>query len=405
MRKLIIFVGVLLIVAGLAGPLVTGLLVEASVAGEDNPLEANMPPWLEAVSHDYSRGWFGAESRLRLVVTDRQRAGMLASVLDPGQFGDEPAVIVVSSVAHGPLVGVLTPAIAQIDSLLFTSDTEGRTVQLPLAASTTIGFTGNLRTDWQLAEGGTVTPRGAPPLTWDGASGSYEATPGGAAQAASIEVEHIEIGAGDVVQRFDGIELGYVVTRAGGDASLTANFAFDVEAAAMAPITRLAGSASVQGLPADTMRAAMPVIRDLAAVGPANLVAVADRHEAIIRAALDDPLPLRWRQLAGTEYGDIMVEFDITLPDRDTIGQAPGGAAIVAGIAAATTVVGRIEMPTALADSIRLTDPKLYEQLTMLRGTGVLAPDPTGSLLVMDVDYSGGKLTVNGAPLPMPASP
>lgn len=404
MRKLFIFIGVLLIVAGLAGPVVTGMLVEASVAGEDNPLEAGMPPWLEAVSHDYGRGWFGAESTLRLVVTDRQRAGMIASVLDPGQFGDEPAVVVVSRVTHGPVVDLITPAIAQIDSLLFTNDTEGRPVQLPLSARTTIGLTGNLRTDWQLAEGGTVTPRGAPPLKWEGASGNYQATARGTAEAASLEVEHIEIGSGDVVQRFDDVALGYVITRSGTDASLSANFAFDVEATAMAPVTRLAGSASVQGLPVEVMRAAMPVVRDLAALGPANLVAVAERHEGVIRAALDDPLPLSWRQLAGTEYGDIVVEFDITLPDREAIGPAPGGEAVVAGIAAAATVVGRIELPIALADTIRATDPKLYEQLTMLRGTGVLAPDPSGELLVMDVDYSGGELTVNGAPLPIPAT-
>lgn len=401
MRKLLVVIAILLILAGLAGPAVTGLLVEASVTGEDNPLEAGMPPWLEAVSHDYGRGWFGAESRLRLVVTDRQRAGMLASVLDPGQFGDEPAVVVVSRITHGPLVDLLTPAIAQVDSLLFTNDVEGRAVQLPLAARTTIGLTGNLRTDWRLAEGGTVTPRGAPPLKWDGASGSYEATAGGAAEAASLEVAHIEIGTGAAAQRFDGVELGYVITRSGRDASLSADFAFDIEAAAMAPVTRLAGSASVEGLPLEVMRAALPVIRDLASMGAANVVPVVERHEGIIRAALDDPLPMRWRQLAGTEFGDIVVEFDITLPDRETIGAAPGGQAVVAGIAAAATVAGRIEMPVALADSMRATDPKLYEQLTMLRGTGVLAPDPTGSLLVMAIDYSGGELKVNGAPLPV----
>ena len=79
--------------------------------------------------------------------------------------------------------------------------------------------------------------------------------------------------------------------------------------------------------------------------------------------------------------------------------------AVSAGIAAATTVAGRIEMPVALADSMRATDPKLYEQLTMLRGTGVLAPDPTGRLLVMAVDYSGGELKVNGAPLPVVSPP
>lgn len=396
-------IAILLVVAGLAGPVVTGLLVEASVAGDDNPLESGLPPWLEAVSHEYERGWFGADSRLRLVITDRQRAGMLASVLDPGQFGDEPAIVAVSRITHGPLVDLLTPALAQIDSVLYTSDVEGRSVQLPLAARTTIGLTGNLRTDWQLAEGGTVRPRGAPPLTWEGASGSYEATPDGAAEAASLEVDHIEIGSGEVVQRFDAVELGYVITRSGADASLSARFAFGTDAATMAPVSRLAGSASLEGLPIDVMRRALPAIRDLAAMGAANVVAIADRHEGIIRAALDDPLPLRWRQVASTEYGDILVDFDIMLPDQATIGTVAGGEAVVAGIAAGTTVVGRVELPTALADAMRATDPKLHEQLTMLRGTGVLAPDASGKQLVMAVDYSDGALTVNGAPLPLPS--
>ena len=70
-----------------------------------------------------------------------------------------------------------------------------------------------------------------------------------------------------------------------------------------------------------------------------------------------------------------------------------------------TIIAGRIELPVAFADAIGATDQGLREQLTMLRGTGVLAPDPTGELLVMVVDYSGGALTVNGAPLPVPATP
>ncbi|MEL7373573.1 MAG: DUF945 family protein, partial [Pseudomonadota bacterium] len=102
MRKLLIVVATLLIVIALAGPAVTGRLVENAVSGEGNPLEASLPPWLEAVSHEYQRGWFNASSNLRLVVTDRQRAALFANVLGPGEFGDQPALTIVSRVAHGP---------------------------------------------------------------------------------------------------------------------------------------------------------------------------------------------------------------------------------------------------------------------------------------------------------------
>lgn len=402
MRKLLIVIATLLIVVALAGPALTGRLVENAVSGEGNPLEASLPPWLEAVTHDYRRGWFNASSNLRLVVTDRQRAELFANVLGPGEFGDQPALTVVSRVAHGPLVGVLTPAAAQIDSLLFTENQEGQRVQLPLGARTTFGLTGNMRTEWALAEGGTLTPRGGPTLTWTDANGDFEATSGGKAEAATVNIGSMSFGNGE--QTFNDIALGYVMTRSDATTSLAADFAFDLEQVG-SPVNRIAGSVGVDDVPTDALRNLTPLFRDFAAMGPANLPALAERNEPLIRAALASPLPLRWRQVAGTEFGDIQVRFDIDLPGNDAIGSTVGGQALLAGIAAATTIDGRIELPTAFADAIGATDPGLYEQLTMLRGMGVLAPDPSGDVLTMVVDYSGGELTVNGAPVPTPLGP
>lgn len=404
MRKLIFVIAILLIVAGLLGPVVTGRLIEGAVAGDDNPLEQSLPDWLEAVSHDYDRSWFSAGSQLRLVVTDPQRTAMLSNVLDPGQFGDQPAITVTSRVSHGPLVDIITPALARIDSLLFTESSDGRIVQLPLAAQTTLGITGNLRTEWVLAEGGTLTPRGGPPLTWAGASGHFEATASGKAESAVVEVLRIEIGNADGMQRFDDLAVGYVLTRDDTATSLTANFEFDMDAA-QSPLNRIAGSVGVDGLPSIVLRNIGPLLRDLVAGGASNLVAVADRHERLIRTALAEPLPMRWRQVAGTEFGDIRIDFDMSLPNEAALGSAPGGANLVSGLVAATTINGRIEMPKAFADAMGATDPTLYEQLTMLRGTGILVPDETGEQLTMLVDYSDGALTVNGAPLPVPLSP
>ena len=128
------------------------------------------------------------------------------------------------------------------------------------------------------------------------------------------------------------------------------------------------------------------------------------RHEPLVRTALDDALPIRWRQTAGTAYGEILADFDIVLPSVRSV--PPGDAeALAAGIADAATITGRIELPVAFADSFRDTDPALHERLTMLRGTGVLVADGGGDTLVMAVDYSDGSLTVNGAPLPVPLSP
>ncbi|MEO0346212.1 MAG: DUF945 family protein [Pseudomonadota bacterium] len=402
MRKLLIVVATLLIVVALAGPAVTGRLIENAVSGEGNPLETSLPPWLEAVTHEYQRGWFNASSNMRLVITDPQRAATFGNFLGPGEFGDQPALTVVSRVAHGPLVGIFTPAAAQINSLLFTENQEGQSTQLPLAAVTTFGLTGNMRTEWALAEGGTVTPRGGPTLSWTDATGDYEATRGGRAEAATFNIGSISFGNGE--QIFNNIALGYVMTRSDTTTSMAADFAFDLKQLG-SPINRIAGSVGVDDVPSAVLRNLSPLLRDFAAMGPANLPTLAERNEPLIRAALVLPLPLRWRQVAGTEFGDIRVQFDIDLPGNDTIGSTTSGQALLAGIAAGTRVDGRVELPTAFADAIGVTDPGLYEQLTMLRGMGVLAPDTTGDLLTMVVDYSGGELTVNGAPVPTPLAP
>ena len=402
MRKLLIVIATLLIVIALAGPAVTGRLIENAVSGEGNALEANLPPWLEAVTHEYQRGWFNASSTMRLVITDPQRAATFGSLLGPGEFGDQPALTIVSGVAHGPLVGVLTPAAAQIDSLLYTENRDGKRMQLPLSARTTFGLTGNMHTEWALSEGGTVTPRGGPTLTWTDANGDYEATGGGKAEAATFNIGSISFGNGE--QIFNDIALGYVVTRSETTTSMAADFAFDLKQEG-SPINRIAGSVGVDDVPSAVLGNLSPLFRDFAAMGPANLPTLAERNEPLIRAALASPLPLRWRQIAGTEYGDIRLEFDIDLPGTDTIGETAGGQALLTGIAAGTRIDGRVEVPTAFADAIGAMDPGLYEQLTMLRGMGVLAPDATGDQLTMDVDYSGGELTVNGAPVPTPLGP
>lgn len=403
MRKLLFGLAVLLIVAALAGPAVTGRLIERSVTGDDSALSQSLPGWLVPASHQYHRGWFRATSALRLVVTDRRRAGPLAGLLAPGRFGDEPALIVESVITHGPIVDLLTPALTRIDSALFTESREGERIALPLTATTTVGLTGNLNADWVLAEGGTLTAANGVPLTWLGARGSYEATPGGGAEAATLRVDSIDIGAGEQVQHFEDIEAGYAIRRDGADATLTATFSFDAAGAGMGPVTALSGSAGVSGLPLAAMRGAGPFLRDLATAGVGNVGLVMARHEALVRAALDDALPVRWQQVAGTEYGDIRADFDIVLPAAAAIG-AGGADTLASGITAAATVTGRVELPVAFADAVRDADPGLHERLTMLRGTGMLVADAAGDTLVMDVDYSDGSLRVNGAPLPVALS-
>ena len=189
MRKFIVTLGVLLIAVALAGPYFTGKLAEQAVVGNDASIQASLPPWLELVEQTFDRDWFSSRSSARLVITDQEKRQQFEQFLDGGTFGDQPAVLIDSVIAHGPLIGLFTPAIAELATAFRTETSEGG--YLPVELTTTVGFSGDLDMEWRVVD--SAFPSNFGTLGWKGLSVENTLSPTGRNLSVSLTADEFKV--------------------------------------------------------------------------------------------------------------------------------------------------------------------------------------------------------------------
>jgi hypothetical protein len=195
MRKAILFLSVVLILLATAGPLLTGRLAErqfrdgvALLAASPEAAQLGLQP----IQESYERGWFSTVSATRVVVLEGPVMRLLQRYIGNAEFADEPAFLVRNVIHHGPLTGLLKPALARIESAVFVDGLAPGPAQVPLQLETLIGLGGGTAVRWQIADGNVRgEARGA---AWLGARGSADFTNRGALDGFSIDAAELSIG-------------------------------------------------------------------------------------------------------------------------------------------------------------------------------------------------------------------
>lgn len=402
MRKLIMLVALLLIATAILGPGLTGRLAERIVVDNNQAFAASLPDWLLLVEQRFERGWFSSRSRFRLVVTDPERMAMAARLLGASDFADEPAIIVDSVIAHGPLVGFLTPALARVESLLLTDAENGGLRTLPLILTSTFGLTGNSRFDWLLGEG--LIGSGQSGIRWRSVALTQRVRNTLNESTITIDVPDLVFHADGETTGFEGLRVAALLTREGGlvqaDGEYSVAQLVPVSAAPMA----VNGTLLITGLSERALAMLREPAREWLRTDPQDRATVVDRYLPALLALLGDDLALAWTQGLHSDAGALDIDLKVDFPPASTIAGAADARAALQQIAGRMGTQIELRMTTSFAQQLADSNPQLQGQLTMLQGMGILAPDETGDNLTMQVDYAGGSLTVNGLPVAVPAA-
>ncbi len=404
MRKLLTIVAVLLIATALLGPGLTGRLTERAVIENNDALAASLPDWLMLVEQRFDRGWFTSTSQYRLVLTDQRRVAMFAQRLGVGEFADQPAITVDSVVAHGPLVGLVTPALGRVQSRFLVDGDDGRKRLLPFTLTSTLGLTGHTVFVGKLSAGGISNDR----LTAEWADIEVTQRIDNKLAQMSIEIVAPSLslmpGPGRNTTRFDDLEIDTKFARNDGRLEIDSTYTVGRSVVDSDTTSQTRGTFDISDIPLRAMPALREPMREIMSSGIGVLPDVLQAHIPELMMLLDGNLTLAWVQQTRSDAGDIDLDFDIQLPTAASLSEGNPQAVLEQIIIGASGSLN-IKLSTRYADKLAANSTQMYEQLTMMRGTGVLAPDASGDYLVADIDYAGGSLSVNGIPMPVSLPP
>jgi len=140
-RILVIVFGAALLVMSAAPPLIGGMIQgrQQHLLGRLSMVLAGSEPAIDS----YQKGWFTSRTRHRLLLSDERFVSVAQMLAEPGESGPPAALIIDTVIAHGPwpmLEG--WPALARMRSTLILEGADGAQTTLPVVAVTRIGFGG-----------------------------------------------------------------------------------------------------------------------------------------------------------------------------------------------------------------------------------------------------------------------
>lgn len=443
MKRVLLFVGGLLALILIGGPLAVGRV------GQDNierqlELVTESNPAITVVTESHDPGWFTGSSKHRIILTDADAVVALETLLGGNQFGDQPALVVNTRHDHGPVAfgslgregGSLAPAINRSVSTFALDLGDGETIALPGRVLLSVGLDGTSHGQLLVDPGSYSFPEDAATVTWDGAdiwtevgSGGREIVAAGtvrpfnvASAEGTVSVSAIEMKTKQTQTDYEGIWVGHgsysmdsveVGGTPAGDLSMkglsvaglssiegdyvSGSGKFSIEDIDGTNFTDVAMkmSMSAKSLDAVALQELTRIMREVqSSDDPAaqqqrlpevlnNVQRLADRGAQLTFDKLQLVLP------QGEVNGSVDLRFD----------RSPGLGQEFSPAALSKTLHGDLlfEVPEALLDDVieaQSGNPMFAMALAYL--------EKDGGLYRLKATYEDGLLSVNGMPLPIP---
>lgn len=401
-------------------------------------------PSLSITSESFQRGWFTSEGTHRITFDGRRLTGGIQN--DGEEAAGDPSLIFETRLDHGPLPvtslgrdsGTLRPALVSAVSSVAMDRGNGEIIELPATLYSVVGFGGgttlrllveegtdtygNARTEWQgadltyvlsadgLEEGfaGTVEPFSI--TFWD-----ISTVVGDMTISSERDRRRHPVGEGSVDFALDSLKVrmpgeddtvvGPLVfqfeNRVDGDRRVEGGGRIEIDAGRLGAVGELAFDAvfAVEGFDADGLRQMIDAGRVLygsSSLPPPDELALAD---AIMRQGQEAVL---------RRGGRIVIESaDVELPEGNAnlslsldvqASQRPVSPADLPSLLLRTSGTLHLQFAEGMLDYLPATfDP----DLTVLQAGGYLLPAREGYETRIEID--NGRLTINGAPLNLPA--
>ena len=427
---------------------VTGIAIEARIQhGEQLALDKT--PYVVLVKREYHRGVYRSTEiatysfRNPTVLTALKTA--TGSPLSPSA-----TVTVVSDIQHGPLPGLHTAALGIIDSTLIAPPALQKALAGALGSKpllqlrTRVGFFGGATVDLSSPAFSVPLPDG-PTLTWGGLTGSVASGRNQASWSGQLNLPRLAIqgpqGAfelagvaysGSHVKAFDDLYAGtgtLTIERLDGSKA-SAGGQFSLDRISLVTTSKVAG---------DFLDMRVDTAADAASIGAVNLknitysvsfehvhgpslIAMAEAVRAAQRQAATQPAQLQaGMQAAFRQYGGALLLHDPVMDIRQIGFSMPEGSllfsarlaapglspadlqfpAVILALRTHAQVTADLRVDTGLMQKLLAlggSNPKIAARLTFFEQQGYLTA--ASSAVTTHLDYSGGRLTLNGHPFP-----
>jgi uncharacterized protein YdgA (DUF945 family) len=426
-----------------------GIAIEGRIQqGEQQSLD--QVPYLRLLKREYHRGVY----RSTEIATYGFRIPVPAVKASAGTLIPSATITIVSQIQHGPFPGLRTTALATVDSTLvgppaLQKELSGALGSKPiLRLHTTVGFFGGATADLtspafsvRLGDGSTLTWGG---LTASGTTTRNQARWSGQLSAprlalqgprGGIELTGLEY-SGSHAKAFDGLYLGtgtLTIEKLDGS-SPRSGVHYSLERIAITNTAKAAGEFVDMrvDIAADAAQIAAVIAKNVIysvsfehVHGP-SLASMAQAVRAVERRPRTDPTQLATgMQAAFRQYGGELLLHDpvieirqlgFTMPEGSFLlsarlsapGLSPADLqwpAVVLALKSHARVTADLKVDDGLVQKMLATygaSPRFAGQLTSLEQQGYLTT--ASGALATHLEYSGGRLALNGHPFP-PAAP
>ncbi|MEL6869650.1 MAG: DUF945 family protein [Pseudomonadota bacterium] len=395
MRKLILILSTLMIVIALGGPVLTGHYAERIVR-EGQPIVADsLPDWLQLVESSYERGWFNATASHRLLVTDPERAGMLRDWLSDGDFGDQPAIVVHSTINHGPIVNIATLALADVRSRLSVDGGEAGK-ELPALLNTRIGLNGETGFRVLVADGAFSRPQGD--VSWSRVAIAYAPAPVSDPFVLEFTADALQYTGAQSASLIEDVQTTLTLTNSEPGKTLHAQYtanAISTSGAAAA----VQGTLSLDGLTAEFLIAARNLITARQQSAGQDPWALLEANATSIRAGFATPLSLDWQQDLQAADGSLDLALAVDTPAANIVPLAANVQTFLQTMANNSDLTLTAHTNEGYLQSVATENPGVADQVAMLKGVGALQRDGDGDAYSMTVTGKDGALLLNGRPM------
>ncbi len=434
MKKGIIAILVIAALVVLVSPGIIGHLAERSV---DENLEwaAEETQEIVVTPEGLNRSWFSSEGKTRVTISEGEIKAELLDALDQDPGGDLPALIIDTRMDHGLIPissmgregGSLAPGLANAISTLSLEMPDGTSIELPGKVYSKVGLTGALSNNYvaeagsRAIEDGTIqwgatdidvtTNASSGRVIFDGSMGSL----GVASGSDMLKIGKLEF-SGDLTPSEYSISTGDYFVSMDGMQVMSSG-------AMVAQLTtlRVDGDTQIRGDRIDSsgsMNVAMPDLPGLGSLAvnvDMDLIGLDGEAFSNIIDALDaldpnaDPtmafpsLETDAKQLVASgleiRLNRLMVDLpqgQVTSDMHFTVEETDYASFTWPGALLAMDATVNVSIPSRLMDYAMSIQP----ETGMLVGMGILRKE--GDDYAMAAEFQKGRLTVNGAPMPLP---
>ncbi|MEL7312020.1 MAG: DUF945 family protein [Pseudomonadota bacterium] len=403
MRKFILTLGVILIAIALIGPFATGKIAESAVLDNQAEMQASLPPWLELVEPTFERGWFSSRSTARLVITDANVSEQVRGFLGADQFGDQPAVILDSAITHGPLIGLLTPGLAEVRTRFVTEgDTES---PLPVRLKTLIGLTGTTTMDWMLDNGSYDID--ATKIRWQDVTARHVVKPNSADLDVGLSAAELAIDREISPVVANALNIDWTSNQADGrffsDIQTTGSLVADGEPPINLDLTLGIGNLNPE--------AVAPLVRMIQLMANNNEMPLPVKLKVIesdLRVLFSDPFTINMDQTVTVDEapdGLLQMSAEMNFAAIDTSSPTLDANQLINRAAREGQTTVNMILNQSMFDALQARDPTTQQQLLQMQAFGALVPEENGDGYVMQMDYADALVTLNGIPIPLPPEP